>query len=294
MGKIIVLVLVGVVGMLWFLNADRDDTKEMPVAAATEGAADISKAPREVIDPFDAMSGAVRKPGSVIEQLTFANTMRLGDQYRVFLDDPARVIGANEKRIGLPDFPANSSLRTEAELALLHEYVALRTPERVAQILAEREADGIKVGPEVITTYMSDPRYAMTGKAISQLLDEINPVVMRVKNKLDRVRAHKLDPTLTTVIDVPEHGAYPSGHSTQAHAIAFLLTAMAPDRQAELESDALRVAVNREIAGVHYPSDSAAGRLLARQIVDLMLGNSEFAALVESAKREWAKEDTKK
>ncbi len=294
MGKIIVLVLVGVVGMLWFLNADRDDTKEMPVAAATEGDVDISKAPRESIDPFDGMSGAVRKPGSTIEQLTFANTMRLGDQYRAFLDDPARVIGANEKRIGLPDFPANSSLRTEAELALLHEYVALRTPERVAQILAEREADGIKVGPEVITKYMSDPRYAMTGKAISQLLDEINPVVMRVKNKLDRVRAHKLDPTLTTAIDVPEHGAYPSGHSTQAHAIAFLLTAMAPDRQAELESDALRVAVNREIAGVHYPSDSAAGRLLARQIVDLMLGNSEFAALVESAKREWTKADTKK
>lgn len=287
MGKLIALVVVGVVGVLFFMNS-REMKKESP-AVPIEVKADISKAPREMIDPFDGISGAVRKPGEAIERLTFSNTMRLGDQYRTFLDDPARVIGANEKRIGLPDFPANSSLRTEAELALLHEYVALRTPERVAQIRAEREADGIKVGPEMITTYMSDSRYVMTGKAISQVLDEINPVVMRLKNKHDRVRAHKLDPTLTTVIDVPEHGAYPSGHSTQAHAIAFLLTTLAPERRAEFESDALRVAVNREIAGVHYPSDSAAGRLLARQIVDLMLGNREFRALVESAKAEWAK-----
>lgn len=289
MGKIMVLVLVGVAGMLWFLKTEPKTAPETPTVAATETQVDIAKAPRDVIDPFDGISGAVRKPGEAAERLTFSNTMRLGEQYRAFLDDPARVIGANEKRIGLPDFPANSSLRTEAELSLLHEYVALRTPERVAQILAEREADGIKVGPEVITTYMSDPRYVKTGEAIGQLLDEINPIVMRIKNKFDRVRAHKLDPTLTTVIDVPEHGAYPSGHSTQAHAIAFLLTAIAPERKAEFESDALRVAVNREIAGVHYPSDSAAGRLLGRQIVDLMLANQDFAALVEGAKREWAK-----
>ncbi len=286
MGKLVVLVLVGVVGMLWFLNA-KETPADVPAVAVAEKSVDISKAPREVIDPFDGVSGAVRKPGEAIEKLTFSNTMRLGDQFRAFLDDPARVIGANEKRIGLPDFPANSSLRTEKELALLHEYVALRTPERVAQILAEREADGIKVGPEMITTYMADARYAKTGEAIGQLLDEINPVVMRIKNRYDRVRAHKLDPTLTTVIDVPEHGAYPSGHSTQAHSIAFLLTAIAPERKAEFESDALRVAVNREIAGVHYPSDSAAGRLLARQIVDLMLQNPEYARLVESAKGEW-------
>lgn len=286
MGKILALVLVGVIGLLFYVNS-REAAKKVPVAVTTEKAVDISRAPREVIDPFDGVSGAVRKPGSALEQLTFSNTMRLGDQFRTFLDDPARVIGVNEKRIGLPDFPANSSFRTEAELALLHEYVALRTPERVAQILAEREADGIKIGPEMITTYVSDPRYVQTGKVISQLLDEINPVVMRIKNKFNRVRAHKLDPTLATLIDVPEHGAYPSGHSTQAYAIAFLLTELAPERRAEFERDALRVAVNREIAGLHYPSDSAAGRLLARQIVDLMLQNPDFATLVEDAKAEW-------
>ena len=285
MGKIIILLLVGVVGILWFLNA-QDAPKDTP-ATAVEQPADISKAPRTAIDPFDGMSGAVRPLDAPIEKLKFSNTMQMGDQFRSFLGDPARVIGVNEKRIGLPNFPANSSLRTEVELKLLHEYVLLRTPARIAQIKAEINADGIQIGPETITAYMENPRYLLTGKAIDQVLSEINPIVMRVKTRYDRVRAHKLDPTLTTVIDVPTHPAYPSGHATQAYAVAFLLTILAPEHRTQFESDALRVAVNREIAGVHYPSDSAAGRLLARQIIDLMLQNPEFATLVESAKAEW-------
>ncbi len=287
MGKLIVLVLVGVIGVLFYINS-QDAAKKTPITATIEKTVDISKAPRDVIDPFDGVSGAVRTPDAPVEGLRFSNTMRLGDEYRAFLDDVTPIIGVNEQRIGLPDFPANSSLRTAEELKLLHAYVLLRTPERIKQIKAEQVADGIKIGPETITAYMSDPRYPLTGKVISQLFDEITPIVMRIKTKYDRVRAHKLDPTLAPAIDVPEHPAYPSGHSTQAHAIAFVLTVIAPERQTEFESDALRVAVNREIAGVHYPSDSAAGRILARQIVDLMLRDRAFAALVESAKVEWS------
>lgn len=248
---------------------------------------DISRAPRTDIDPFASSDSRPRKPGEPIEGLKFSNTMKLGEAYRKFLALPAPIIRDAEKRIVLPEFPANSSVRTEQELGLLHQYVSLRTPARVAQIRQEVYLDGVKIGPETFKTYVGDQRYAKTGQAIQAILDEINPVIFRLKTGSDRVRPHKLDPTLTTVIDVPEHPAYPSGHSTQAHAVAFLLTRLAPEHQAEFERDALRVAINREIAGVHYPSDSAAGRLLARQIVDLMLENQEFAALVESAKAEW-------
>ncbi len=287
MAKIVFIALAGVAGLLWLLKADQSAPPLSPEAEETVPPADISRAPRAVIDPFDGLSGAVRAPGEAIEALRFSNTMRLGDDFRPFLAAPAPTLGAKEHTIRVPDFPANSSRRTEAELALLHEYVALRTPERVAAIRAEQEWAGVKIGPDTFIGYATDPRYAQTGRAVIQLLDEINPVIMRIKHKLDRVRPHKLDPTLSTVIDVPEHAAYPSGHSTQAHAVAFLLSVLAPERQAEFESDALRVAVNREIAGVHYPSDSAAGRLLARQIVDLMLENPSYAALVESARSEW-------
>src|SRR5262249_40019239 len=55
-----------------------------------------------------------------------------------------------------------------------------------------------------------------------------------------------------------------------------------------------RVARNREIAGLHYPSDSTAGVTLAGAITDKILLDREylpkFTKLVDAAKAEW--EDT--
>jgi hypothetical protein len=286
MGKSIVF-LAMVIGVAWFFRASQPNALPPKHEPTGEERADISKAPRTAIDPFDGVSGSVRTPNAAVEQLTFSNTMRWGQKYRDMLTLPAPIIGTGEASIRLPDFPAQSSLRTEMELQLLRQYVLLRTPERVAQIQGEVNLDGARIGPETLRGYIDNPCYQKTGQAFSQMNAEIEAVVLRLKALYNRVRPNQLDPTLTTVIDVPEHPAYPSGHSTQAYAAAFLFTVLAPERQAEFESDALRIAVNREIAGVHYPSDTAAGQLLARQIVDSLLQNQDFAALVEAAKREW-------
>jgi acid phosphatase (class A) len=70
----------------------------------------------------------------------------------------------------------------------------------------------------------------------------------------------------------PGHPSYPSGHATVAWTFAYLFGEFARPRERKLlEATAAQVARNREIAGVHYPSDSEAGRLLARQMVDVML-----------------------
>jgi hypothetical protein len=56
---------------------------------------------------------------------------------------------------------------------------------------------------------------------------------------------------------------------------------------------AVRIARNREIAGLHYPSDSAAGRMLAEvvlaQLTGLqeLTGNAAFVTAVNEAAREW-------
>jgi hypothetical protein len=70
----------------------------------------------------------------------------------------------------------------------------------------------------------------------------------------------------------PGHPSYPSGHATVAWTFAYLFGEFAtPSEKQLLEVAASQVARNREIAGVHYRSDSEAGRLLARQLVDEML-----------------------
>lgn len=58
-----------------------------------------------------------------------------------------------------------------------------------------------------------------------------------------------------------------------------------------LEQLAWRVAVNREWAGVHYRSDSVAGRKLAKDLHTLLFkqmdGCSRFKKTLELARKEW-------
>ena len=94
--------------------------------------------------------------------------------------------------------------------------------------------------------------------------------VMYFKNVFNRVRPWVLAPDLSPPIPLPGHPAYPSGHSTQMHLMALLLTEFRPDAAAELDDIALRVAVNRERAGLHYASDTAAGKELAENIFGIL------------------------
>jgi hypothetical protein len=60
--------------------------------------------------------------------------------------------------------------------------------------------------------------------------------------------------------------------------------------QADLWVLADRIARNREIAGLHYPSDSAAGVVLANQILPLLIGMdpaSAYQKALTDAAAEW-------
>jgi hypothetical protein len=72
------------------------------------------------------------------------------------------------------------------------------------------------------------------------------------------------------MILTPGHGALPSGHATEAFMVAYILWRLrrtvdsANDHRwcEQLMRQASRVAINRTVAGVHFPVDSAAGQVL--------------------------------
>ena len=106
-------------------------------------------------------------------------------------------------------------------------------------------------------------------------------------------------PALAPPIPVPGHASYPSGHSTQAHLVAACVKLALPAPtggtaspttvalSAALDVLADRIARNREIAGLHYPSDSGAGVELAAFCLPLLQGLPSFDAIVTSAQKEW-------
>jgi hypothetical protein len=61
-----------------------------------------------------------------------------------------------------------------------------------------------------------------------------------------------------------------------------------PDQNSgPLQRLAERIARNREVLGMHYPSDSAAGKKLAEETFPLLIQCPTVRTIVERAKAEW-------
>jgi membrane-associated phospholipid phosphatase len=134
--------------------------------------------------------------------------------------------------------------------------------------------------------------------------------VMWYKRHFHRARPSQFSPALLPPIDVPGHASFPSGHATQSMLIALCLEQVmpaavstpfsvnAPDNPpppnpgiSPLQQMAARIARNREVLGLHYPSDSKAGRLLAIETFNILMQcptiNDPANGVIARAKKEW-------
>jgi PAP2 superfamily len=106
-----------------------------------------------------------------------------------------------------------------------------------------------------------------------------NHVEMRFKHALACRRPSEYSPQMQPMLATPGHGTLPSGHATEAHTVAQVLWALlsAADSSRDdawfeqLMRQASRIAVNRTVAGLHFPVDSAAGQLLGLTLGDYLV-----------------------
>ena len=141
----------------------------------------------------------------------------------------------------------------------------------------------------------------MSGAATLRTLEVLDAALritgvleMRLKMHFDFPRPITTSDELQPIIQTPGHGSWPSGHATESFVAAALLTALmsgvserGPDavvRQSQAMRLAARIATNRTVAGVHYPSDSMAGAVLglgiAETIVSVMEGDATTPTFV--------------
>lgn len=112
-----------------------------------------------------------------------------------------------------------------------------------------------------------------------------------------RARPSQLCPALLPPLTVPGHPAFPSGHATQSMLMALVAGEVMEARNGKqgggaawkplLQQLACRIARNREIAGLHYPSDTQAGFELARKTFNKLRGGELFDPLFKAAIAEW-------
>lgn len=236
-------------------------------------------------DELANLSGAGHD--SQVDKLSFTNTQRWGKDFVKFTRLRPKYLGRDWLReIGLPKPPANSSPRTTAEIAYLKKLAAKRA-EKKSAIEAEILVTNFRYGTHTYASLTTDPNYKATSTIILAAYHDLAIATFITKQKFNRVRPSILDEDLGHSIQIPTHPAYPSGHATGAYVLAYLLQELDPDSAHTYLKSAQQITKNREIAGLHYPSDSEAGRLLARQLTDRLLSNSSFKRLMKEARKEW-------
>ncbi|MGB0904720.1 MAG: phosphatase PAP2 family protein, partial [Mangrovicoccus sp.] len=166
--------------------------------------------------------------------------------------------------------PSNEYLSKAAKL--VDNYVDLRD-ERNVEINIQIEDILSFFG---MVTPLHGTSYRWTLELLDVAMDVASALVQSVKLDLGCPRPELFSPSLQPIIQTPSHGTFPSGHSTQAFTVASLLYCLRfasknPDMDNEfcvsedetrLMKIANRIAVNRTVAGVHFPVDSAAGAML--------------------------------
>jgi hypothetical protein len=220
--------------------------------------------------------------------LLFSNTQSWDPVVLVDLANSSQsTIHSLRSQITLPPPPANGSDETKQELEQLIAYESLRTEMTITDIINEvRPAREARFGPLLFNDFYFPEKHPATYQLLDTLFAEYMPLIASLKAEYDRVRPAYLDHRISTVIETPGHPAYPSGHASQVFLVAHVLSDIFVDERDVFFAEAERIAVNREIAGVHYPSDTEAGKRLAEQYYAIVTQREDIRLLIEAAREE--------
>jgi acid phosphatase (class A) len=238
-----------------------------------------------------------------LDTLTFPLD-RWGDLYNWRLVKPHYVTVPLDSFTALEP-PANSSAQTRAELDYLLGLQERRTDQEhtwcleMADIyhhpLLSNPADPryrpnrdnlFFVGRELGAWFRQD-NLPETTELLARVYRDAMIYVIDLKLRYARPRPHHLEPGIRADDTTIPHASFPSGHSFASHINAGVLSRLAPAKRSDLFAKAHELAWSRELLGVHYPSDTEAGRVLAEDFVRFLFSNRDFIRDFEAVRREW-------
>lgn len=214
----------------------------------------------------------------------------------VYLNLARSYVKVPVEKFNLMPYPANSSAQTAAELRFLLQLQQERTQADIANTdkMAEIYYDPLVlhpqhedykrninslffVGSNSMGPWFNPEQLAVTQRVLHQVMQDATYYIFSLKAQYNRPRPYQLEPMLQQ-LEAPGHAAYPSGHASASYIHAYLLSIILPEYKEQLLGTAYDMAFSREVRGVHYPSDSEAGRKLAQQFVALLLRSPDFKA----------------
>lgn len=174
------------------------------------------------------------------------------------------------QEIELPPCPKNDSNKTKTELKTLQKFILSNTDQSLQQI-AQQDAKE----PPFELKFLKIVKQHTPEKEewLRELAVQMYKICLFFKEKYDRPRPWNMAKALK--VDFPDIGeetetgdspSYPSGHAFGSYFLAQVLSDMFPKYKNQLFNYAGEIVLNRMKAGIHFPSDIEAGKLLARKL----------------------------
>ena len=209
----------------------------------------------------------------------------------------------------VPEFPANSSAQTKAEIEFLLKLQATRSEEKIKESL---EFAGVFYSPTATPEsknwvklrnnlfhigrqlpYFTPEKLPITANFMAKMWSDCAYYFWALKYKFNRTRPYMLDARVKN-LDNTNFQAYPSGHASSSWVAAYIYSELLPEHKKLFEQNAYDMMFSREILGVHFASDGEAGRIFARQFVNYLSKNEQFRKDFAEAKAEITKAQKQK
>jgi hypothetical protein len=164
----------------------------------------------------------------------------------------------------------------EQQIPLVLSWAELRN-ERATEILAQIDPQ-YAFWSSII--YLHPDRTRRTFELINMVLQFCVYVEMRFKHALGCYRPVEYNAQVQPMITTPGHGTFPMGHGANTYAVCYVLRQLLqldawPRLRrviGQLDRVSARITTNRVIAGVHFPVDSMAGRMLGVALGEYFVG----------------------
>ncbi len=189
----------------------------------------------------------------------------------------------------LPAPPDDASPAGLADLDTLLQLQAERTPAQAARaqrIVAQSE---FTFGQAALGPWFTRENLPRTAAIFERINHENGAAVQAAKHAFHRPRPFQRDPRVVPVVPKPgDASSYPSGHSAGAAVWGAILAAAFPGDAPALQAQVHETMWCRELGGVHFPSDTEAGRLLGTEVARRLLASPAMAPALAEIRAEAA------